>query len=218
MDPLLRNPKYFNLSIYSQIEIRQGCLFPARHIFGGGGWPEMASDTFCGMFIPRQTHFAGRARDGLGQKPSRAAATLGPAPQRFHPQHILPNYRGFASLRMIKLSPPTIFPKAKFRHRNQLAWTEQTTGGCWFGQIHHWLVSTLPVIDSTVFFCLTFRGEKWKFFERLQVFIAGEAGILRAGSIVFSQGLYGTSYPTSNDHHLEFWGPPSTPSVRSTPQ
>ena len=74
------------------------------------------------------------------------------------------------------------------------------------------------MIDSTVFFCLTFCGEKWEFFERLQVFIAGEAGILRAGSIVFSQGLYGTSYPTSNDHHLEFWGPPSTPSVRSTPQ
>ena len=142
-----------------------------------------------------------------------------PRPPPTHQQHILPNYRGFASLReWSNYHRPHL---SKFRHRNQLPWLRGTTGGRWFGQIRHWLVSTLPVIDSTVFFCLTFRGEKWKFFERLQVFIAGEAGILRAGSIVFSQGLYGTSYPTSNDHHLEFWGPPSTPntpSVRSTPQ
>ena len=86
---------------------------------------------------------------------------------------------------------------AKFRHRNQLAWLGETTGGRWFGQIRHWLVFPFLIIDSYCLpSCFTFQSpffspEIWRIvniFERLQAFIAGQAGILRAGSIVFSQG------------------------------
>ena len=49
------------------------------------------------------------------------------------------------------------------------------------------------MLDPLVFFFSPEILRIVNIFERLQAFIGGQAGILRAGSIVFSQGLYGTS-------------------------
>ena len=124
-----------------------------------------------------------------------------PRPTPTHQQHILPNYRGFASLRAwSNYHRPHL---SKFRHRNQLPWLRGTTGGRWFGQIHHWLVSPFLIIDSCCLplhcvslFNLLFLSRNFgnrEHFWEIAGFYCGSSRYFKGRSIVFSQGLYGTS-------------------------
>ena len=134
-------------------------------------------------------------KSDLGQLP--------PPSDPAHQQHILPNYRGFASLRTIKLSPPTIslWRLNSDSMTNCRDWGE-TTGWCWFGQIHHWWL--LPSLFNWLLLYHSFESlgflteEVWRIvniFGKIMVFIAlGHRGIFRVESKVFSWGCYEASW------------------------
>ena len=80
-----------------QRQMRHGRGLVQRWLAGCWLWFEHLMKSFC-------THchwlVGWLGKSDLGQLP--------PPSDPAHQQHILPNYRGFASLRTIKLSPPTI--------------------------------------------------------------------------------------------------------------